>query len=131
MHFQVSEKLVAVVEQPHAVASASNTSQLDPSSEAESLSHVASGIAASLGLPADSPSNVNLPETTSGAEMTSGPLSDLHFEEEEFVRENRGVKRSRESTENDTCAETPIETSEPPKKVTKLALEWTEEESKS
>ena len=48
-----------------------NSGQLDPSSEAEALSHVASGIAASLGLAADSPSNVTEPEAA------SGPLSDL------------------------------------------------------
>ena len=49
-----------------------NSGQLDPSSEAEALSHVASGIAASLGvLAAESPSNV------ADSEANSGPLSGL------------------------------------------------------
>ena len=64
----------------------------DPSSEAEALSHVASGIATSLGLAANSTSEQNTNEQvinnhssgqlmTSRNESGSGPLADLeHFE---------------------------------------------------
>jgi len=102
-----------------------NSGQLDPSSEAEALSHVASGIAASLGvLAAESPSNV------ADSEANNGPLSgltDLTTENYEVsgnnqVFESRGVKRGR----NDM--ETSSEENSPAKKVTKLAMEWTEDE---
>ena len=102
---------------------------------------MASGIAASLGLQTvDSPSNVNsdLQDNTSSA---SGPLSDLeHFDtsnDDNFdgkasssssstgVAAVRGVKRGR-SAEN--TPPTPTSGAAPPKKVSKLVLEWTEDE---
>lgn len=128
--FQVSaEKLVTVSNEELNTSSGSN-SQLDPSSEAESLSHVASGIAASLGLTtsADSPSSSSVTLTDSQS-TTTGPLSDLvHFEESEETADNipakeagggRGLKRTR--------SESSV-TSTPPKKVSKLAMEWTEDD---
>ena len=60
-------------DEPTNTSSNINSGQLDPSSEAEALSHVASGIAASLGvLAAESPSNV-----PDHSEANSGPLSGL------------------------------------------------------
>ena len=109
----------------------STTSQLDPSSEAEALSHVASGIAASLGLPVGSPSNVNHSDfksdnlTDNVSANESGPLSDLEHFDDSFVRENRGVKRARGEVSGNTPSPS---VSSPPKKLSKLALEWTEDE---
>ena len=112
--FKVSpDKLVTIQDD----TTAASTSQLDPSSEAEALSHVASGIAASLGLaaPADSPSNT-----------TTEPIE--HLEELEFQEETTTTvqtrKRGRPSPNSS------VENS-PPKKVSKLALEWDEEEEKN
>ena len=113
--FQVSpDKLVTeVIGEP----TGASTSQLDPSSEAEALSHVASGIAASLGItePADSPSNT----TTEPIEH----LEELDFREENVVKINP-AKRGRPSPNSS------LEVS-PPKKVSKLALEWDEEEERN
>ena len=134
-YFQVSDKLVAVTEVNAPITT--TLSQLDPSSEAEALSHVASGIAASLGLPVDSPvSNVNSELTENVNATETGPLSDLEHFEDNFVRENRGVKRAR-SEESPGAGSSPAlgnnsspsgVVSSPPKKVSKLALEWTEDE---
>ena len=99
-----------------------NSGQLDPSSEAEALSHVASGIAASLGLAADAN------ETDSSTNPSGGPLSDLEGFSEPSETNNQtfetrsgggGVKRPRESTSTENS---------PAKKVSKLAMEWTEDE---
>ena len=97
-----------------------STSQLDPSSEAEALSHVASGIAASLGLaaPADSPGT---PATSTTEQI--GPLSDLETFDESIQR--NPAKRTRASLNSST------ENSPRPSKVIKLASEWDEEEEKS
>ena len=94
---------------------AASTSQLDPSSEAEALSHVASGIAASLGV-ADSPSNI----TTEPIEH----LEELEFQEETptSVQQRNPTKRGRPSSSAENS---------PPKKVSKLAMEWDEEEEKN
>lgn len=126
---QISDKLVAITEVDAPIPS--TTSQLDPSSEAEALSHVASGIAASLGLPVGSPSNVNHSDfksdnlTDNVNANESGPLSDLEHFDDSFVRENRGVKRARGEVSGNTPSPS---VSSPPKKLSKLALEWTEDE---
>ena len=93
------------------------TSQLDPSSEAEALSQVASGIAASLGLaaPADSPGT---PATATTEQV--GPLSDLETFEDTIQR--NPAKRTRASLNSST------ENSPRPSKVIKLASEWEEED---
>lgn len=121
-------------------------SQLDPSSEAEALSTVASGIAASLGLVNTDQSSSTTTTTTMGTEFsgsltnedepvaTSGPLADLeHFENQgqtypeteattkeaaADTKPQRGVKRTRSSSE--------INPKE--KKVSKLAMDWEEDE---
>jgi len=127
---QISDKLVAITEVGGAPIP-STTSQLDPSSEAEALSHVASGIAASLGLPVGSPSNVNHSDfksdnlTDNVRANESGPLSDLEHFDDSFVRENRGIKRARGEVSGNTPSPS---VSSPPKKLSKLALEWTEDE---
>ena len=72
------------------------------------MSQVASGIAASLGLPVDSA------EKNNETERSEGPLSDLEHFNFESSR-----KRGRSEIENSPS---------PPKKVSKLALEWTEDE---
>ena len=98
---------------------------------------MASGIAASLGLPVDSPvSNVNTELTENVNTTETGPLSDLEHFEDSFVRENHGVKRTRSEDSLGTGSSSALENnsnssgavSSPPKKVSKLALEWTEDE---
>ena len=121
--------MVAVTEVDHHTSIPTSTSQLDPSSEAEALSHVASGIAASLGLPVGSPSNVNSELSENMTNNESGPLSDLEHFDDSFVRENRGVKRTRGDVSVNTPS--PNVVSSPPKKVSKLALEWTEDEEET
>ena len=111
---------VSATDDPTTASSSLNSGQLDPSSEAEALSHVASGIAASLGLAADAN------ETDSSTNTPGGPLSDLEgFSEpsetnnQTFETRSGGVKRPRESTSTENS---------PAKKVSKLAMEWTEDE---
>ena len=114
---QVSpDKLVTISDD----TTTASTSQLDPSSEAEALSHVASGIAASLGLaaPADSPSNTT-------TEVPLEHLEELDFSESNVVQRNPAAKRGRPSPNSS------LEISPPPRKVSKLALEWDEEEEKN
>ena len=118
-----------MTEVDHHTSIPTSTSQLDPSSEAEALSHVASGIAASLGLPVGSPSNVNSELSENMTNNESGPLSDLEHFDDSFVRENRGVKRTRGDVSVNTPS--PNVVSSPPKKVSKLALEWTEDEEET
>ena len=112
---------VSATDDPTTASSSLNSGQLDPSSEAEALSHVASGIAASLGLAADAN------ETDSSTNPPGGPLSDLEGFSEPSETNNQtfetrsggGVKRARESTSTENS---------PAKKVSKLAMEWTEDE---
>ena len=82
---------------------------------------MASGIAASLGLAADTN------ETDSSTNPPGGPLSDLEDFSEPSETNNQtfetrsggGVKRPRESSSTENS---------PAKKVSKLAMEWTEDE---